>query len=143
MLNKRRGSFCKISENRAECKGKESFFRSFLNGSRSTDHREISKIAYKRDAEGNEVLTGIETTMPDFIERGAIRIDANNGTINLNGKPTDAQRKALQRLIQRNGGDVTVDYGNGWDSEHYAEYEGANTRRVLADHTHDTKCRPT
>lgn len=104
-----------------------------ISGRRSTDHRGISQIAYAYDAEGNEIDTGVETTMPDFIERGAIRIDANAGTINLSVKPTAAQRKALQRLIQRNGGDVSVDYGNGWDSDHYSEYDSASARRVLSD----------
>ncbi len=104
-----------------------------ISGKRATDHRGISQIAYAYDAEGNEVDTGVETTMPDFIERGAIRIDANAGTINLSVKPTAAQRKTLQRLIQRNGGDVSVDYGNGWDSDHYSEYDSASARRVLSD----------
>ena len=104
-----------------------------ISGRRATDHRGISQIAYAYDAEGNEIDTGVETTMPDFIERGAIRIDANAGTINLSVKPTAAQRKTLQRLIQRNGGDVSVDYGNGWDSDHYSEYDSASAGRVLSD----------
>lgn len=106
---------------------------SHLNGGRATDHRAIWQIEFGYDAEGNEVDTGVKTSMPDFIERGAIRIDANAGTINLSTKPTEAQRKVLQRLIQRNGGDVSVDYGNGWDSNHYSEYEGAKANRVTAD----------
>jgi len=104
-----------------------------IRGRRATDHRVISQIAYAYDAEGNEIDTGVETTMPDFIERGAIRIDANAGSINLSVKPTAAQRRTLQRLVQRNGGDITVDYGNGWDSDHYSEYEGASQRRILSD----------
>ena len=104
-----------------------------IRGRRTTDHRGISSVAYAYDAEGNEYDTGVETSMPDFIERGAIRIDANVGTINLNGKPTAQQRAVLRRLIQRSGGDVIIDYGNGWDSQHYSEYEGAKTNRVLSD----------
>jgi hypothetical protein len=106
---------------------------SCISGRRTTDHRGISQIAYAYDAEGNEIDTGVKTTMPDFIERGAIRIDANAGTINLNGKPTAQQRAVLRRLIQSSGGDVIIDYGNGWDSQHYSEYEGAKTSRVLSD----------
>ena len=34
---------------------------SAIRGSRTTDHREISKIAYKYDNDGNEIETGIET----------------------------------------------------------------------------------
>ena len=45
-----------------------------ISGRRTTDHRGISQIAYAYDAEGNEVDTGVETTMPDFIECGAIRM---------------------------------------------------------------------
>ena len=104
-----------------------------IRGRRTTDHRGISSIAYAYDAEGNDYDTGVETSMPDFIERGAIRIDANVGTINLSSKPTAAQRRVLQRLVQRSGGDVIIDYGNGWDSQHYSEYEGAKTSRVLSD----------
>ena len=106
---------------------------SFLKGQRSTDHREISKVAYDRDADGNEVETGIETSMPDFIERGAIRIDASAGTINLSQQPTQAQREVLRRLVVRNDGAVSVDFGNGWDSDHYAEYDEARPQRVLSD----------
>lgn len=106
---------------------------SSLKGSRSTDHREIRKIAYKYDNDGNEIETGIETTMPDFIKRGGIRIDDNAGTINLAVKPTPEQREVLRRLIQRNDGDVSVDFGDGWDSDHYVEYEGVRPQRVLAD----------
>jgi hypothetical protein len=104
-----------------------------IKGRRTTDHRAISGIAYEYDANGNEVETGVETNMPDFIERGAIRIDDNAGTINLSQEPTQAQREVLRRLIARNGGAVSVDFGNGWDSEHYVEYDEAKPMRVLSD----------
>ena len=106
---------------------------SAIRGSRATDHRVISTIAYKYDNDGNEIETGIETDMPDFIKRGGIRIDDNAGTINLAVKPTPEQREVLRRLIQRNDGDVSVDFGDGWDSDHYVEYEGVRPQRVLAD----------
>ena len=35
--------------------------------------------------------------------------------------------------MKRNGGDVYIDFGKGWDTEHYVEYEGARASRVLAD----------
>lgn len=104
-----------------------------IRGRRSTDHRNISSIAYEYDAEGNEVETGIETDMPDFIRRGAIRIDNNAGTINLSQAPTAAQKEVLRRLIGKNDGYVSVDFGDGWDSEHYAEYDEARPQRVLSD----------
>ena len=102
---------------------------SFLNGSRTVDHREISDIAY--DFDENE--TGINTDLGDFLDRGAIRIDSNAGAINLNVAPTKAQKDRLKRLIERNDGYVYVDFGKGWDTEHYAEYEAARASRVLGD----------
>ena len=103
---------------------------SFLRGRRTTDHREISSIAYEKD--GN-TKTGIETDMPDFIKRGAIRIDDNAGSINLAVKPTAKQKTVLRQLTAHNDGYVQVDFGDGWDSDHYVEYDGARPARVLAD----------
>jgi hypothetical protein len=71
--------------------------------------------------------------MPDFIRRCAIRIDDNAGAINLSVKPTNEQKKALRQLIAHNDGYVQVDFGDGWDSDHYVEYDGAKPSRVLAD----------
>ncbi|MBO5018164.1 MAG: hypothetical protein J6C56_04805 [Alistipes sp.] len=102
---------------------------SFLNGDRTVDHREIADIAY--DFDENE--TGVETDMGDFLDRGAIRIDSNAGAINLNVAPTKAQKDRLKRLIERNDGYVYIDFGKGWDTEHYAEYEAARASRVLGD----------
>ena len=102
---------------------------SFLNGQRSVDHRAISDIAYDFDEEP----TGVTTDLGDFLDRGAIRIDYNTGAINLNAAPTKEQKDRLRRLIEHNGGDVYIDFGKGWDTEHYAEYEGARAARVLAD----------
>ncbi len=103
---------------------------SFLRGRRSVDHREVGSLAYERD--GN-TRTGIETDMPDFIRRGAIRIDDNAGNINLATKPTSKQKEVLRRLIARNDGYVQVDFGDGWDSDHYVEYDEAKPAKVLAD----------
>ena len=103
---------------------------SFLKGGRTVDHREVESLAW--DREGNE-KTGIDTSMPDFIRRGAIRIDNNAGTINLAVKPTIDQRYVLQRLIENNDGTVDVDFGDGWDSNHYVSYDGAKSARVIND----------
>ena len=103
---------------------------SFLRGRRTTDHREISSIAYEKDG---DTETGIETDMPDFIKRGAIRIDDNAGSINLAIKPTAKQKTVLRQLTAHNDGYVQVDFGDGWDSDHYVEYDGAKPARVLAD----------
>ncbi len=102
---------------------------SFLNGGRTVDHREIEDIAY--DFDENE--TGVKTDLGDFLDRGAIRIDYNAGAINLNIAPTRAQKDRLKRLIERNDGYVYIDFGKGWDTEHYAEYEAARASRVLGD----------
>ena len=102
---------------------------SFLDGERTVDHRGISDIAYDFDGES----TGVKTDMADFLDRGAIRIDYDAGAINLNVAPTKEQKDRLRRLIERNRGDVYIDFGKGWDTEHYVEYEGARASRVLAD----------
>lgn len=106
---------------------------SFLAGRRTTDHRAINQISFVYDENGDEVDTGVSSDMPDFIKRGAIRIDNNAGSINLSAAPTMAQRKVLRELIRRNGGDVQVDFGDGWNSDHYVEYEEASAQRVLGD----------
>lgn len=102
---------------------------SFLNGRRTVDHRQIQDIAY--DFDDNE--TGIETNIGDFLDKGAIRIDYNTGAINLNVSPTNAQKEKLRRLIEHNGGDVSVDFGKGFNTEHYVNYESAKSSRVLGD----------
>lgn len=101
---------------------------SFLDGRRTTDHREIESLNYEKD--GN-TPSGLNVSMPDFIRSGAIRIDSNAGAINLATLPTDAQQAVLRRLIEANGGDVWVDFGDGYNSEHYVEYEGARPTKVL------------
>lgn len=103
---------------------------SFLRGERTSDHRDIGQIEYEKD--GN-TPSGVNTDMPDFIRRGAIRIDSNAGVINLAVKPTQQQRWPIRRIVEANDGDVQVDFGDGWDSDHYVEYDGAKPSRVLAD----------
>lgn len=106
---------------------------SFLAGRRTTDHRAVNQISFVYDEKGDEVDTGVNSDMPDFIKRGAIRIDNNAGLINLSTAPTSAQKKVLRQLIAENGGDVQVDFGDGWDSDHYVEYDQARPTRVLGD----------
>lgn len=106
---------------------------SFLAGRRSTDHRAVNQISFVYDENGDEVDTGVSSDMPDFIKRGAIRIDNNAGSINLSAAPTSEQKKVLRELIRRNRGDVQVDFGDGWNSDHYVEYEEASAQRVLGD----------
>ncbi len=101
---------------------------SFLNGRRSVDHRDIKQLNYETD--GN-TETGLNVSMEDFVERGAVRIDANVGVINLSARPTKEQRDMISRLIRRNGGDVSLEIG--MDGAVYAEYDGASTAKVLAD----------
>jgi len=106
---------------------------SFLAGRRTTDHRAVNQISFVYDENGDEVDTGVNSDMPDFIKRGAIRIDNNAGLINLYTKPTAGQRKVLRQLVAENGGAVDVDFGDGWDTDHHVEYNGANATRVLGD----------
>lgn len=103
---------------------------SYLNGDRQVDHRDIADLEFEKD--GN-TPTGIETSMEDFISRGAIRIDAKSGLINLSVKPTKAQTDVLRNLIRRNRNNVWVEFGDGNRSNGYAEYNYANEERVLGD----------
>lgn len=101
---------------------------SWMNGMRQVDHREITDINYEKD--GN-TPSGYETDMRDFIRRGAIRL--NSGVINLATKPTKGQENVLWGLIRRANGDVDVDFGDGYDTDHYASYNHARPERILND----------
>ena len=104
---------------------------SHLRGGRHVDHRDIKQLNYEKD--GN-TETGMNVSMEDFIGRGAIRIADNAGSINLSQKPTPKQARTLRRYIQHNDGYVTVEIGNGYDSEHYGEYdEGTKATKVMGD----------
>lgn len=73
-------------------------------GYRTEDHREIW-YAYGEpsDVEGWE-------TMVDFMAKGNIRILPENGGINLSVAPTKEQEVKLRAFIERNAGEVTVDF---------------------------------
>lgn len=101
---------------------------SWLNGGRTVNHRDISDLNYEKDL---NTPSGYETDMSDFIRRGAIRL--NSGVINLATKPTSGQENVLWTLIQRANGDVDVDFGDGYDSDHYASYNHARPERILND----------
>lgn len=105
---------------------------SFLRGDRTVDHRYVKDLNYEPEDDGGE-KTGFKTDMADFINRGAIRIDNKFGLINLSMKPTKDQKVILQRLIQKNDGDVYIDFADGWDAEHHAEYEGVRPMRIFSD----------
>lgn len=104
---------------------------SHLAGNRAVDHRAIYEVGY--DKEENE--TGFETEMPDFISRGAIRIHTGKdyANINLSMPPTPEQAKALRTLVGRYKDEIGVDFGNGYNSEHYADYNNVLPSRVLGD----------
>lgn len=85
---------------------------SFLNGRRSVDHRDIKQLNY--EADGN-TESGLNVSMEDFVGRGAVRIDANAGVINLSARPTKEQRDMISRLIRKNGGDVSLEIGMAVD----------------------------
>lgn len=88
-------------------------------GHRNMDHREIA-LAF--DADG-----GIDGTdaMIAFMAAGNIRISPENGGINLSALPTDAQRQKLQAFINRNHGEVTVDFDDKkGNTLHSVEYPG-------------------
>ncbi len=104
---------------------------SYLAGDRHVDHRDIADLNYERDL---NTPSGRETSMTDFINRGAIRIhDGRGAMINLSKKPSVEQRARLNRLIDHNRGDVWIDFDNNGSTDHYVEYEGARADRVLND----------
>ena len=102
---------------------------SYLNGERTVDHRDIEDLNFERDL---NTPSGRNTSMPDFIERGAIRIHMP-GMINLAVKPTPEQASVLERLINADNHYVTVDFGNGYSTEHSAEYDNARPVRIIND----------
>ena len=105
---------------------------SHLNGRRSVDHRDIGDLNWDIDM---TTKSGLNISMADFIRMGAIRIHCSNtwSSINLFKKPTREQVNPMLRLIQYSKGNVTVEIGDGDNSYEYAEWDGANPRRVIND----------
>ena len=100
---------------------------SYLNGGRTVDHRDIEDLNFERDL---NTPSGRNTNMSDFISRGAIRIHMP-GMINLAMKPTPQQESVLERLINADNHFVRVEFGDGYNSETYADYDDAKPARVL------------
>lgn len=103
--------------------------KSHLAGHRTVDHKDIQDLEFEKD--GN-TRTGIEITLPDFIRMGAVRIDGS-GVVNLAVKPTEDQRYAIGRLVRSVDGNVDVDFGDGYQTDHYVQYSDAGYAKVLAD----------
>ena len=102
---------------------------SWLRGRRQVDHRDIEDLNYEKD--GN-TTSGMKTDMSDFIRRGAIRINMP-GSINLSVKPTKEQARVLERLINSDPRFVRVDFGDGYSSDHYADYDNTRAPMILSD----------
>lgn len=67
---------------------------------RQMDHREIG------DAFDNNI------DMDDFLKSGAIRIDGALGSINAETMPTAAQWKVIERLVEKNADEISLEIGN-------------------------------
>ena len=105
---------------------------SHLRGRRGVDHRDIGDLNWDADM---TTKSGLNINMADFIRMGAIRIHCSNtwSSINLFKKPTREQVNPMLRLIQYSKGNVTVEIGDGDNSYEYAEWDEANSRRVVND----------
>lgn len=105
---------------------------SHLRGRRGVDHRDIGDLNWDADM---TTKSGLNINMADFIRMGAIRIHCSNtwSSINLFKKPTMEQVNPMLRLIQYSKGNVTVEIGDGDNSYEYAEWDEANSRRVVND----------
>ena len=105
---------------------------SHLRGRRGVDHRDIGDLNWDADM---TTKSGLNINMSDFIRMGAIRIHCSNtwSSINLFKKPTREQVNPMLRLIQYSKGNVTVEIGDGNNSYEYAEWDEANSRRVVND----------
>ena len=101
-----------------------------LSGQRVVDHKDIDEINYLSD--GN-TKSGLDVHITDFVERGAIRVDSNAGAINIALRPTPEQLRVIREIINRNDGDVWIDFGNTDEVDHYVEYSGSNPKKIIAD----------
>lgn len=105
---------------------------SHLRSRRGVDHRDIGGLNWDANM---TTKSGLNINMADFIRMGAIRIHCSNtwSSINLFKKPTREQVNPMLRLIQYSNGNVTVEIGDGDNSYEYAEWNEANSRRVVND----------
>lgn len=110
----------------------DSAFPESHKGLRQVDHRDIADLNYEEDL---NTPSGFHTRMSDFINRGAIRMHmgSRDGSINLANIPTPEQESVIRRIIDRYNGDVTVDFGDGENTSHYAYYQAARPARVMND----------
>lgn len=68
------------------------------------------------------------------MNRGAIRIDANIGAIDMVHEPTRAQYIVLKQIVQGTNGEAYVDFTNSSGNNLYSvEYEHVTPQRLVAD----------
>lgn len=102
-------------------------------GQRTTDHRAIDGIYI-----GNGINIVDDSFrynyVVDFMNRGAIRIDANIGAINMVHEPTTAQYIVLKEIVRGTNGEAYVDFTNSSGNTLYSvEYEHVTPQRLVAD----------
>ena len=108
----------------------------FLNfgsyGSRETDHRAIEGI-YKSN---NIPIWSDEyryNYVVDFMNRGAIRCDVNNGLLDMTREPTQEQYNAL-KMFARYSSDIYLDFtDNNGNNIHSIEYDNPKPQKLVMD----------
>ena len=107
----------------------------YLNFGRSDvadDHRSIAGIYM-----GNNIPIWDDkyryNYVVDFMNRGAIRCDANTGLLDMTREPSKEQYAAL-KIFVRKAGDVDIDFTNNvGDVDHSVSYSNASPLHVIAD----------
>ena len=96
-----------------------------MGGERVMDHREI-RLPESLGA-GNEY----SDTMIKYMDSGGIRIDANNGLLNLHESPTKAQRDAIREYARNNDGELILEIGDRAFEREYPS--GTKATKILKD----------
>lgn len=100
-------------------------FSGGARGKRTIDHLDVAEV---RGVPGS----GFEA-MAAFLRAGAMRIDAKEGAVTLETKPTLSQESVIKAIAERRGGELAFDLVDG--SRRTGRYydEGTKPARILGD----------
>lgn len=101
---------------------------------RDIDHRNIEGL-YKNNNINIWDTTYRFNYVVDFMNNGAIRCDANIGSLDMTKEPTRQQYAVIKQIVKMNDGYVDIDFTNGknGDTEHCINYDAAKPSRVVND----------